>query len=284
MNRRAFLRSGALLAAGSAVGVVGYTLGVEPHWLEIVKRNLPVRGLPSELEGRTLAHLSDLHIGPEVSDEYLVESFGRLRTLAPDIVAVTGDFISHEASRGESQYDQLRRVLAQLPAGALATVGILGNHDYGRAWAEPDVARRVADEAGRAGIRILRNETATVAGLDIVGVDDLWAHQSHTARALAGRSGSAAIALCHNPDTLDELAWPDFEGWVLAGHTHGGQCKPPFLPPPLLPVRNRRYVSGEVVVDARRTLYISRGVGHLVRARFNVRPEITLFTLRGTPA
>ena len=67
---------------------------------------------------------------------------------------------------------------------------------------------------------------------------------------------------------------------MLAGHTHGGQCKPPFLPPPLLPVQNHRYVAGEVAVDTHRTLYISRGVGHLIRARFNVRPEITLFTLR----
>ena len=67
---------------------------------------------------------------------------------------------------------------------------------------------------------------------------------------------------------------------MLAGHTHGGQCKPPFLPPPLLPVNNKRYVAGEVQVDAKRTLYISRGVGHLIRARFNVRPEITLFTLK----
>ncbi|HEY9229692.1 MAG TPA: hypothetical protein VIP11_23785, partial [Gemmatimonadaceae bacterium] len=72
------------------------------------------------------------------------------------------------------------------------------------------------------------------------------------------------------------------EGWFLAGHTHGGQCKAPFLPPPLLPVRNRRYVSGIVDVAQGRTLYISRGVGHLIRARFNVRPEITVFTLRAT--
>jgi predicted MPP superfamily phosphohydrolase len=66
---------------------------------------------------------------------------------------------------------------------------------------------------------------------------------------------------------------------VLAGHTHGGQCKPPFLPPPLLPVRNRRYTAGEFAVAPGRTLYINRGLGHLIQVRFNVRPELTLFTL-----
>jgi predicted MPP superfamily phosphohydrolase len=171
-------------------------------------------------------------------------------------------------------------MLSHLPHGRLATAGILGNHDYGRGWAQPDVANRVAREAGDSGIVILRNEVHTVAGLDIIGVDDLWADHSDTTRALAARRSQASIALCHNPDGLDKLPWGDYAGWVLAGHTHGGQCKPPFLPPPLLPVANRRYIAGEVVVNSKRTLYISRGVGHLVQARFNVRPEITLFTLR----
>ena len=66
---------------------------------------------------------------------------------------------------------------------------------------------------------------------------------------------------------------------MLSGHTHGGQCKAPFLPPPLLPVRNRRYTRGEFVVGGNRRLYISRGVGHTLQVRFNVRPEVTVFTL-----
>ena len=73
-------------------------------------------------------------------------------------------------------------------------------------------------------------------------------------------------------------------GWVLAGHTHGGQCKPPFLRPPALPVRNKRYSAGAIDAGNGRTLYINRGLGHLIRVRFNVRPEITLFTLRRADA
>jgi predicted MPP superfamily phosphohydrolase len=69
------------------------------------------------------------------------------------------------------------------------------------------------------------------------------------------------------------------DGWILSGHTHGGQCKPPFLTPPLLPVRNRRYTAGEFALDGGRRLYISRGVGHLRQVRFNVRPEVTVFEL-----
>ena len=127
---------------------------------------------------------------------------------------------------------------------------------------------------------ILRNATVTVRGLDIVGVDDIWAQQANARRALDARTSDAALVLVHNPDAADALWWSGYRGWMLAGHTHGGQCKPPFLPPPLLPVRNRRYIAGAVTVDANRTLYINRGIGHLIRARFMVRPEMTMFTLR----
>ncbi|MEO1082736.1 MAG: hypothetical protein AAFY88_00695, partial [Acidobacteriota bacterium] len=74
--------------------------------------------------------------------------------------------------------------------------------------------------------------------------------------------------------------WHDFSGWILSGHTHGGQCKPPFLPPPILPVENRRYTAGAFELEGGRRLYINRGLGYLKRVRFNVRPELTLFTLR----
>jgi len=73
-------------------------------------------------------------------------------------------------------------------------------------------------------------------------MDDLWAGRfdpRQTLRAFDPRR--PAVALSHDPDTVDLGAWEGFNGWILSGHTHGGQCKAPFLPPPLLPVKNRRY-------------------------------------------
>jgi predicted MPP superfamily phosphohydrolase len=281
MNRRDFLLKVGAAATATAAGVGGYTWLIEPHWEQIVERDLPIATLPRSLAGARLVQMSDIHAGPRVATDYLVDAFGRAAALRPDIVVFTGDFISvvYDRPAGDADVGKLREVLAHLPRGRIATLGILGNHDYGRRWAEPAVAQRVVSEAERAGIRILRNEVAHVHGLDVIGVDDLWAHQSDMKRALATRTSDAAIALCHNPDGLDELAWGDYKGWVLAGHTHGGQCKPPFLPPPMLPVRNKRYTAGEIPLANGRRLYINRGLGHLIRVRFNVRPEITSFTL-----
>ncbi len=282
MNRRKFLELGALTGAAAAAGVGGYTWLVEPHWEQIVERDLPIAGLPQSLVGARLVQVSDIHAGPRVDSDYLVDALDRAAALRPDIVVFTGDFISVEYDRaaGDGDVGKLRDVLAHFPRGRFATLGILGNHDYGRGWKEPDVARRVVTEVERAGMRVLRNEVVSVQGLDVVGIDDLWAHQADTKRALSGRTSAAAIALCHNPDAMDELAWGDYKGWVLAGHTHGGQCKPPFLPPPILPVRNKRYSAGEIPLADGRRLYINRGLGHLIQVRFNVRPEITAFTLR----
>ena len=280
MNRRDFLKHSAAATVSTAVGIGGYTWQVEPHWVKVVERDLPIAHLPATLAGARLVQISDVHVGPRVDDAYLIGALGRAASLAPDVVVITGDFISYRHERGDAQFEQLRGVLAHLPRGRLATLAILGNHDYGRNWSEPPVAERVIAEAERAGVRVLRNEVANVQGLDVVGVDDLWARRADTTGALGRRTSDAALVLCHNPDAMDELSWGDYRGWVLAGHTHGGQCKPPFLPPPLLPVRNKRYTAGEIPLEHGRRLYINRGLGHLIQVRFNVRPEITAFRLR----
>jgi hypothetical protein len=276
IHRRRVLKLAALTTVAAGAGVVGYTFLVEPHWLEFTFRDLPIRDLPPELAGRTLMHISDVHVGPRVSDDYLIESFQRAAAYAPDIVVLTGDAISYEAA----VFDKAHRIYAHFPKGTLATFAILGNHDYGHNWARPDVADRVAEILRGHGITVLRNTMHDVNGLQVAGIDDMWGTNFKPAAALAAIDARrAAIVLSHNPDTADLSLWSRYRGWILCGHTHGGQCKPPFLPPPLLPVQNRRYPSGAFDLTGERRMYISRGLGHLLPVRFNVRPEITVFTL-----
>lgn len=272
LNRRQLF--GATVASFAGVGL--YTWRLEPHWLETVRRVLPIRNLPPSWAGATVAHLSDLHIGPQVDPRYLQGVFDQVKKLSPKIVVYTGDFISYTTD--------LRRnassVFAQLPLGTDGTFGVLGNHDYGERWQDAALADDVIALATIAGVRILRNESVDLGGLKILGMDDLWAAKIDVAGTLRSIGpDDPALALVHNPDAADRPGWGRMSGWILSGHTHGGQCKPPFLPPPLLPVQNRRYTSGEFTLDGNRRLYISRGVGHLLRVRFNVRPEVTLFEL-----
>jgi uncharacterized protein len=263
-------------ASGIGMGVGAYTWGWEPHWVEMVNRRLPIAFLPEGLKGATLVQLSDIHIGPRVDDSFLIKTFHKVKELAPDIVVYTGDFTCYH----KDIFAQAARVFTHLPLGRRGTFGVLGNHDYGRAWAQPDVADKISVLAMSAGVTMLRNETAEVDGLQFAGMDDLWAKRFDPVRTLKRVNPErACVVLSHNPDTADLPGWGSFGGWILAGHTHGGQCKPPFLPPPLLPVRNRRYTSGEFSLSGGRRIYINRGLGHLTRVRFNVRPEVSVFTL-----
>ena len=275
-TRRQFLRaSAALIAAPAAVGL--YAWQIEPRLVEIVHRPLPIPALPSTLEGRTLVQLSDLHIGQRFDWRMFLSALADIAAMRPDIVVYTGDFITYN---DPTQFEQLSEFLPYAPMGTLGTAAIPGNHDYGHGWSEPLVANRVAELVAGRGITMLRNTLVTLEGLTIAGIDDFWGTNFAPEAVLSQLAADApAIVLCHNPDVLDQPVWGNYRGWVLAGHTHGGQVRPPFLPPPLLPVRNERYSAGLFTFADGRTLYINRGLGHLIQLRFNVRPEITVFTL-----
>ena len=276
LSRRRFLQTCSGFAL-SGVGTLGYAGLLEPFWLEFTRRVLPVRRLPPALQGALLVHVSDIHAGGRVHGDYLIESLHRITALQPAVVVYTGDFITLDSSTEE----QMARVLPHLAQGSLATLATLGNHDYGRNWSEESWARKIITALEPAGVRVLRNETANVRGLQIVGMDDLWARRFDPVKALRPCDPEGpALVLSHNPDTLDEPGWNGYKGWVLCGHTHGGQCRAPFLPAPILPVRNRRYSAGHIPLADGRQCYISRGLGYLHQVRFNVRPEVTLFTLQ----
>ena len=275
-RRRLLISRVTSVASSAAVGL--YTWGIEPHWIEITHRDLPVRRLPASLEGRTLAFLCDIHVGPQVDDDYLISVLRRTAALKPDFVVFGGDYVTLRPR--VPPFEKLRRVLREAPHGPLGTFGILGNHDYGPHWAQGGIAEIVAQFCTNAGITMLRNEVVTAAGLQFAGMDDYWSGRFDLQGTLRRWDPALpAIAVSHNPDTADEDGWGNFDSWILTGHTHGGQCKPPFLPPPALPVKNRLYTAGEFALSGARKMYIRRGVGHLLRVRFNVRPEVTIFRL-----
>lgn len=277
MKRRSFVKKA--VYGGVGLGVLSglYTWQVEPFWLEFVTKKMPIKNLPQALEGKTLMQISDVHVGNRFDYQYIIDSFKKAQELKPDFVVYTGDYVSYET---EEQLKQLKEVLKYTVKGELGTLGVLGNHDYGKNWAEHHVANAITDMLEYSGVSMLRNTQKEIEGLNFIGFDDYWGVNFNPVKAMQGYSASkATIALCHNPDVCDLNVWGDFKSWILSGHTHGGQCKPPFLPPPMLPVKNKKYSAGEIDLHDGRTLYINRALGHLWQVRFNVRPEITVFEM-----
>ncbi len=276
MTRKIFLKRLLQLSILGAFPVL-YSWQVEPFWLEFVHKKMPIKNLPKELEGKTLMQISDLHVGTRFDWKFIIDSFKKAEKLEPDFVVYTGDFVQHG---NEDERKDLEIVLKNAVSGKLGTLGILGNHDYGIGWSENEVADEIVKIAENAGIKMLLNESIEISGLNFIGFEDLWSNRFSPEKVMNNYAAEKAnLVLCHNPDACDLDIWNTYQGWILSGHTHGGQCRIPGVVTPLLPVKNRKYVSGEIDLEDGRTLYINRAIGYSYQVRFMVRPEITLFTL-----
>ena len=277
VNRRQFLRRAATVTAGAGVLTGYYTWQVEPHWLEVTERDLPLRGLPEALEGKRLVQISDLHVGRTVNPQYLRRAIEQVASLQPDLVVLTGDLMT---CRFGEQIEPVVELLRHLQLDQRPLFVTAGNHDYGLGCAQQNVCDQLMQKLRNIGATPLANQQADYEGLQIVGLDDLWGRrfdlQAGLDRFDSTRDG---IVLSHNPDTVDQPGWERFHGWVLSGHTHGGQCWAPFIGAPIVPVRNRRYTSGAVDLGGHRQLYVNRGIGYSRSVRFLCPPEITHFRL-----
>jgi len=277
MKRRSALKY--LSTFATAVASLGiYTFRIEPKWVEFTNVDMKIPNIPSALRNKKLVQLSDIHIGPRFDWSYMKKAFKKVEEINPDFVVYTGDYVSY---KNIDQLEELAIAAKYFPKGSKATLASLGNHDYGINWAQPKVAENITGILNDNGISVLANESKTVEGLTITGLEDYWGIRwnSDIAKTVLKRD-APQVVLCHNPDVCDLNIWGDFSGFILSGHTHGGQVKPPFLNAPQLPVKNKEYNQGYKKLDAKRSLYINRAIGCLWSVRFNVRPEVTVFTLK----
>ena len=280
ISRRKFFRRTAV-AATAVAGV--YAIGVEPRWVSVERSSLPIPNLPQSLFGKIAVQISDLHIGSRVGDDYLRSQFDYIKSINPDFVFFTGDFLD---SPSEWHLKKGKQFLKEFPRGKIGTACVLGNHDFGCEPAEVKKYapnnRRLIDLFERADLNLLLDQSIDLGGLHVAGLKDFWFggfDNQSAALAIESVAAKPSIVLSHNPDTVDLPIWDGYHSWVLCGHTHGGQCTFPLVGAPVLPVENRRYVSGSYEIEGGHKMYISRGVGHTHRVRFMARPEITVFQL-----
>lgn len=279
ISRRKFLRRTAVAAVATAV----YAVGVEPRWVSVERSQLPVPNLPDSLAGKIAVQISDLHIGSRVGDDYLKAQFDYIKSLSPDFVFFTGDFLD---SPSDWHMRKAEPFLKEFPRGSIGTACVLGNHDFGCQQSEltqyANNSRQLVDLFERADLNLLLDQSIDLGGLHVAGLRDFWFggfDRESAALAIESLASLPSIVLSHNPDTVDLPIWDNYQSWVLCGHTHGGQCTFPLVGAPVIPVANKRYVSGSYDIQGGHKLYISRGIGHTHRVRFMARPEITIFDL-----
>jgi predicted MPP superfamily phosphohydrolase len=279
ISRRLFVSSTLALGLGSLVDMAY----LEPSWLELTHTRVRLGTQPLATPIRLL-HLSDLHSSREVPLAFIQRACELGVSARPDLIVLTGDFITDELQR-RSEYQSVLRILS----AAAPTFSSLGNHDggvwaaraYGLRLASNEKVRSLLEDSE---IHVLQDQHHYVQvgmqRLCLVGLRDIWssAVKLETAFPNSLEAGVPRLVLSHNPDSK-EIAGAVPWDLMLCGHTHGGQLRVPLTGlTPFAPVKDMRYVAGLNPWNERQ-IFTTRGVGNLMGMRFNCRPEVSLLQL-----
>jgi predicted MPP superfamily phosphohydrolase len=266
---------GALMAAPFAA--VGYGALIGRTDFRVREVDIPLAGLPPDLDGLRILQLSDIHLSAFLSEAEFARVIDAALHLHPHLAVVTGDLISGRSDPLDACIRQLARVKAD--AGVF---GCMGNHErYTR------LEDYTARQSARLGIRFLRGEAQMLrfgnATLNLAGLD--FESQGNRHRYLHGAErlivpGATNILLQHNPDVFPVAARQGYN-LLLAGHTHGGQVTVEILDRSINPARLfTPYVYG-LYRQGNAAAYVTRGIGTIgIPARIGARPEISLLRLR----
>ncbi len=267
--------------------------------LSVEQVKIPIRDLPSRLDGLTLVQLSDFHFdGVRLSIPLLEAAIATANAAHPDAVLLTGDYVTDEPKPIYGLAQHLKSLKSRL-----GTYAILGNHDL----CQPASQRMVTHAMTEVGIRVLWDEVAYPFGADLalVGLRDYWSPRFNPQPVMAQVPNQIPrIVLSHNPDSAKPL-----QQWrvdlQLSGHTHGGEVVLPGFGPAVTGLKQIRKYSNKslqrwmkpltkncdkVVQNwdwaqglhrvGENLLYVNRGLGTHLPGRFFCPPEVTVITLQ----
>ena len=278
-RKRKIIRGTALFLLLLLLGVGVWSFFIEPNRLVIHQEVIQIDNWPKDLSGLRIAVISDIHTGaPFVNDNKLREIVARTNQLNPDLVVLLGDYMSPNSWHSHRVEPEVTAAGLKDLHAPLGVYSVLGNHDW---WYNGDKVRAAFEQNG---IHVLENEVAEIkwqnSSFWIVGLADLWTRPQRIQETLAKVPvGSTIVAITHNPDIFPRL--PRSVPLLLAGHTHGGQLKIPFIGSPIEPSDfGQRYAAGHVFENDHH-LFVTTGIGtSILPIRFGVPPEIVLLTIR----
>ena len=276
MTRPKLSRRGMLAAVMSAVMLpkaarAERRLAANEHF-EITHPELFIPGLNPAHDGLKIGQLSDIHIGRGSPDGRVIAAVRILNDENPDLVMLTGDYVTTK----RDPYDRVPDLLRGIEAPVYA---VMGNHDH---YTDAPLLRKKLEGIG---YTVLQNEHSVlrIKGSDftVLGVDDCTTHHDDVELTFKGKPKGSRLVLAHTPTGANKL--PPWEGLLcLSGHTHGGQVHVPRLTEGLFSRAGQPYIRGHYAVRGNQ-LYVNRGLGFgrgTALPRVDSEPELTIFTLR----
>jgi hypothetical protein len=280
LTRRNFLLGSGATAAGLAL----YSGEIARHEISIVTQEIVIAKLPAAFHNLRIAQISDIHFDEYTEPSFLRRVVAQVNSLAPDLVLLTGDFISVVPMGQKFAYGAIFRC-ADVLRGLTCPLrmAVMGNHDT--FLGAPDIREGLAT----ASIPLLVDQSIPIERdgqrLWIVGIEEPLTGHPNLDVAIPRRPDGPVILMSHGPDYADTIfAHPRGQhvDLVVSGHSHGGQIRLPFLGALKLPEGAKKYSEGLYRIGPMQ-LYVNRGIGAVgVPFRLNCPPEITLFTLKST--
>jgi uncharacterized protein len=287
-QRRQFLTRAAVAVSATPFAACAYGLVYERFDIETTHQRIFLKQLPKAFDGFRIAQVSDIHIGPFMPEDQIRRCAAMINGLKPDLIALTGDYITWEGSPQLAVVNALSGLRA--PFGVF---GCLGNHEI-YAEAEDSITKLFTER----GTKILRYKNAAIETsgehINLIGVD--YESRLHLGFGKPEKEGfvkgylqgvdslmspgTVNILLSHNPNTFDRAAQLGID-LSLAGHTHGGQVSMEYISPNLSPAALiTRYVRGWFK-QGDSQLYVNRGIGTIFSPiRVDCPPEITVYELK----
>lgn len=270
---------------------------IEPYILDEEEETVVIPNLPVAWEGKKIAQVSDFQVGMWWHNlPTIAKTVDKLIEEQPVAVLITGDFIYHALPQPETEINQVIELIRPLTEADIPTYAVLGNHDYGmkdqKMPPKTELAAQLEQALENIGIQVLTNEAVKLSlenqdsDLYLVGIGSNWANNDKVDQALANLAdNSPRIVIMHNPESFkafESHAAP----FAVAGHTHGGQIRLPYLPQWswLALVKKERVFADEWAEEGYgkigNRLYVNRGIGFSeLPLRINCAPEVTFFTL-----
>lgn len=248
-----------------------------PGSFDIIPVDVNIPDLDPVFDDFRLVHITDIHLGQWISIERLRGVMELVNGQDPDVVAITGDFVSYAI---DHLLDDLTSCLSVLRPN-YASIAVLGNHDH---WLGADKIRKSLRESG---IIDISNNVYTLknkgAWLHFAGVDSVMLNKNRLDIVMDKLPESGpAILLAHEPDFADISSTTGRFGLQLSGHSHGGQFLIPGLGTFIRGTQFLKYPAGKYTVG-NMIQYTNRGLGtNIFWIRINCAPEITVFNLKSS--
>ncbi|NFI55039.1 metallophosphoesterase [Clostridium botulinum] len=269
-----------ILIPAICFGIFAYSIYVEPNLLSV--KNIEINNSSNIKNEDTIkiAQISDIHLGEYYTIDKLEKLVNKVNSQNVDIIVFTGDLFDNVSKFEDTS--KVTPILKKLNA-KIGKYAIYGNHDYG--GGAKNIYKNVMEDSGfkilvndQANVKLDSGKTISILGLDdaLLGNPDV----EKTARNI--KESNYNLVLLHEPDLSDKFVSYNID-LILAGHSHGGQVKIPFLGEIVTPPLAEKYKDGLYNLNTQRNtqLYVNSGIGNTkMPFRFMNVPEVSIFEIK----